>query len=481
MKHYLTLLVFLIMGGCVEKFVIPDTIIEESSGGFLAGDTTYLLLNPVWDESYDLVNPVEISIAQDGRVFVADSGQKSIIVFDQNGNKPSGFDGLKDLHYASQLLSPIDVDVDQKMNVFFIDGSQRIFIWNYFWNLSGLSHISSSGTFVHLATGATEDWDASSLQWEERLNDNEWVLADISFSQDQSRIDSILNPHIFYDGQSHMNKEKDTFYLGDSSKLSAITAPATDENYIYATDHYGGFNNYQQRVMRVDFRKSDVIITNDGDTLWAFKGIFGATIKGQGTGGGTVNDPQSIDIDYLGNIYYSQLGDYFSIHKIIPNYSGDYATYTSGFQPTWEIMQNSYFNNPMDVAVDRDLKIYVANTLAQEVLIFNPNGDYFLKAGVDISIVDTTVNMWSIVDTLAIDTTITLNDSVTVDTVFYEAIYDSVSVDTFFKKEEKGLLLKPTAVTVDKRGVIYVCDPNSSSVFRFRLSNTLDEDLQPNE
>jgi len=131
--------------------------------------------------------------------------------------------------------------------------------------------------------------------------------------------------------------------------------------------------------------------------------------------------------------------------------------------------------------VDRDLKIYVANSNEQEILIFNPDGDYFLKAGVQFSTIDTTVNIWSIVDTLAIDTTLTINDSVTVDTVFYEAIYDSVSVDTFYKREEKGLLEKPSAVTVDKRGVVYVCDPTTSSVLRFRLSNTLDEDLQPNE
>jgi len=476
---YIFILFFFV--GCVEKFIIPDTIIDETSGSFLAGDTTYLLLNPVWDEAYELVHPVEISIAQDGRVFVADSGNNSIIVFDQNGNRPSGFDGLKNLNYTYQTISPIDVDIDQKMNIFFIDGTQRIFMWNYYWNHTGISHISSSGTFVHLATGATEDWDATTAQWEERINDSEWGLAQISFSQDQARIDSALSPHIFYDGQEQINKEKDTFYSGDSSKISAITAPASDENYIYATDHYGGLNNFQQRVMKIDFRKSDLIITNEGDTLWTFKGVFGATIKGQGTGGGTVNDPKSIDVDYLGNIYYSQFGDYFPIHKIIPNYSGDYTTYSSGLQPTWDIMQSGLFSQPTDIAVDRDLKIYVANSNEQEILIFNPDGDYFLKAGVQFSTIDTTVNIWSIVDTLAIDTTLTINDSVTVDTVFYESIYDSVTVDTFYKREEKGLLVKPSAVTVDKRGVVYVCDPTTSSVLRFRLSNTLDEDLQPNE
>lgn len=482
MKKFITIFTLLFLFGCVEKFVIPDTIIEETSGNFLAGDTTYLLLNPIWDETYELVHPVEISIAQDGRVFVADSGKNSIVVFDQNGGEPDGFEGLLNLADPNNNpISPIDVDIDQKMNVFFIGGDQRIYNWNYYWNHVGVSQISSGGTFVHIETGATEDWDATTPQWEERLNDTEWGLANINFNTDPARIDSIIKPHIFYDGQEQINKEKDTFYSGDSSKISGITTPSSDENYIYTTDHYGGLNNVQQRVMRVDFRKSDLIITNDGDTLWTFKGIFGSTIKGQGTGSGTVNNPKSIDVDYLGNIYYSQLGDYFPIHKIIPNYSGDYATYSSGFQPTWDIMQSGQFNRPLDVAVDRDLKVYVANSDEKEILVFNPNGDYFLKAGVQFTTVDTIVNIWSIVDTLAIDTTITIQDSVIVDTVFYEAIYDSVAVDTFYKKEEKGLLERPTAVTVDKRGVVYVCDPSVSSILRFKLSNTLDEDLQPNE
>ena len=54
-----------------------------------------------------------------------------------------------------------------------------------------------------------------------------------------------------------------------------------------------------------------------------------------------------------------------------------------------------------------------------------------------------------------------------------------VEVDTFIVKEMKGLLISPQAVTVDKRGVIYICDTPTSRILRYRLSNKLDEDLQP--
>jgi hypothetical protein len=37
------------------------------------------------------------------------------------------------------------------------------------------------------------------------------------------------------------------------------------------------------------------------------------------------------------------------------------------------------------------------------------------------------------------------------------------------------------AVAVDNRGVIYVCDRSEGAIFRFKLSNSLDEDIIPNE
>jgi len=89
----------------------------------------------------------------------------------------------------------------------------------------------------------------------------------------------------------------------------------------------------------------------------------------------------------------------------------------------------------------------------QEIQVFDSNGQFFKKAGVEEVTVDTT--MW-----------------VTHGNV-------DVEVDTFIVKEMKGFLTSPQAVTVDKRGVIYICDTPTSRILRYRLSNKLDEDLQP--
>ena len=97
---------------------------------FGAGDTTFLQINPLWDIQYGMEQPTEISIAQDGRIFIADKERNSILVLEQNGETPIGFEDLLDLTDNTGLsVSPIDVDIDKKMNVFFIDGSNRIFVW----------------------------------------------------------------------------------------------------------------------------------------------------------------------------------------------------------------------------------------------------------------------------------------------------------------------------------------------------------------
>ena len=129
MRNIITFILILILVSCSEPFKIPNNINSEPSNTFGAGDTTFLLLSPSWDGSYGLEEPTEISIAPDGRIFVADKGSNSIHVFNQDGSIPTGFNDLKTLKgVEGNLLYPIDVDIDDKMNVYFIDGSEIIYV-----------------------------------------------------------------------------------------------------------------------------------------------------------------------------------------------------------------------------------------------------------------------------------------------------------------------------------------------------------------
>ena len=72
-------------------------------------------------------------------------------------------------------------------------------------------------------------------------------------------------------------------------------------------------NNNQHRIVQIDFIRTLLLELSGGDLVWAYTGRYGSTVKGYGTGAGTVNKPLSIDTDYQGNLYYTQQGDYFPV------------------------------------------------------------------------------------------------------------------------------------------------------------------------
>jgi len=196
---------------------------------------------------------------------------------------------------------------------------------------------------------------------------------------------------------------------------------------VYVTDNFGGVNN-QYRIIEIDFYRSLLLELANGDTVWSFMGRFGSTVKGFGTGAGTVNGPLGLDVDYQGNLYYTQVGDYFPAHMIIPNFSGDFAVYTSGFQPgADDIMEADRFSNAEDIAVDNNKNIYVVDNVNRDVTVFNSYGDFFKKVG--------------------------------------------------YGQDSLKILTEPVAATVDQNGVLYVCDRSDGSIYRFRLSNELNEDI----
>ena len=439
-------LVLLILG-CIEKMTLPTAI--NTNTEFAAGDTTYLIVNPVWDETYGFVAPIEISIAPDGHIFVADSAANCIFVLDQSGNVLSDYDDLKGLdNIDNTTVSPIDVDVDQKMNVYFIDGSNRIYRWNHYWNNVGVESFAAAAIFSNTANGDTIRLGHQDPQWFELLNHPEWIMTSIEWSNEQTVIDSILGPHVFFEGSWARNTFADLYYESENNSFSGIAATLDSDNYIYAQDYH------HNRIIKIILERSQYIQLSNGEFVWVHSGTFGQTVIAEGTGAGTVNVPLGIDVDYAGNLYYSQGGEFFSVHKVRPVVTGSYTVYQSVFQEgTNEIMDLFRFGSPADVAVDLNQNIYVANTGGQEIQVFNSNGQLFKKAGVEEVTVDTT--MW-----------VTHGNT-------------DVEVDTFIVKEMKGLLISPQAVTVDKRGVIYICDTPTSRILRYRLSNKLDEDLQP--
>ena len=126
----------------------------------------------------------------------------------------------------------------------------------------------------------------------------------------------------------------------------------------------------------------------------------------------------------------TQKGEFFPVHMIIPNYSGDFATFNSGFQPgISDIMDPNQYSTPADITVDLDRNIYVVDDNKAEIRVFDNKGDFFKNI-------------------------------------------------QYYSKEDSTLIMnQPVAIAVDNRGILYVCDKGDKSIYRFKLSNNLDEDI----
>ncbi len=430
--------------GCINKMELPADINTDVE--FSAGDTTYLPVNPIWGTERGFQSPIEISIAQDGRIFVADSAAQSIFVLDQGGNIVTGFDELRTVTVDGNSVHPIDVDIDTKMNVFFIDGSDKIFCWNQLWNLLGIEAYAFGGIFL-TETGEDSFIVSHNESWLTAVNNTNWELIDVTWSNEQSVIDSLLSARCVFDGQS-ADTTGDIWYSSGMSSFSGLTTLRDEAMQIFTSDYF------HDRILALNMRRSHLIRLSSGQEIWTHDLVFGHTVSEYGTGAGTVNKPVCIDSDGNGNLYYGQTGDFFQIHKIQPVLGGTYPVYPSVFQPGINDIMDLYrFESPRDVTVDNHQSVYVANTMEQEVQVFDNDGQFFMKAGVESVTVDTSI--W----------------------IFIGA--DSVLTDTFLVVEKKEYLEYPSAVAVDEKGVIYVCDPSSSSIVRFRLSNQLDENLNP--
>ncbi|MFQ6604406.1 MAG: hypothetical protein ACE5D8_02520 [Fidelibacterota bacterium] len=446
------LVILILLTGCVERTPYYSDVNNDNIFG--AGDTTYVQLSPVWDAAMGLQTPMDISIAQDGLLYIADSAAHRILVLDQGGTPQPAYDQLSGLvDDQGQTISPLDVDIDKKMNVFFIDGSARVFCWNHYWNQTGIDSIAAAATFVH-ENGSTITLTAGTDEWTELLNDRDWTMTQVQWAAPQAKIDSLLRPHLFYDGANPRHSFTDIHYESELSRFTGITTIKDFSNYIVVSDA-GGEDSTDHRLLQIDFQRVDLLKLSTGNSVWSFTGIFGQTVVEYGTGAGFANHPVSVDADENGNLFYTQLGSQFGAHKVRPIVTGSYVTFTSTYTGgVNDIMDLGRFQQPRDIAVDHKGMIYIANTGAREIQVFDFEGGFFKKAGVEETRIDTTI--W----------------------VFDGA--DSTLVDTILVTEGWGELAYPSAVTVDNRGIIYICDPISGLIQRYRLSNFLDEDLQPN-
>lgn len=443
LKYFIVVLLFIVSACEYNPITLPSAS-DSSSVPFNPGDIRYIPINPVWGGApWNFNHPADIFISMDDYIFVADSGNSQVLVMDKTGNIVEGDDfgnnflplrNIKNKDNSAESIRPVGITVDLKLNVFIVDKSDNIYVWNQYINNIGVDSLATAVVYYNPSTNETEIVDDFSMSYE--LEDEGYLIDRGIFEYDSLEIDSLSAPHIFYDDLSN----------GEAKFVSVAAAPF-GENVIYVTD-IG-----KQRIAEIEFERSAYVKLKNGITLWQHRGKFVSDAITAGTGAGTVNDPRGICIDEGGSIYYTQLGENFGFHKVRKVLStGKWVSvFTLGEH---EIMDLGRFVEPYDVSTDDEGNIFVLNTGVNEVQEFNSNGEFTRKAGVRF----------------------VQTDTIFIDTVYTELDTTYTERDTIVTREYNDILKHPEGIYVDD-GVVYIVDSGNNRILRFKLSSDVDIEI----
>ncbi len=328
-KIYGTILLMLfLVATCGQKMPLPK--VEASPESFGASDTSYVHLTTTWDAAtlgYSAANPmtpVDIAIGADGYIFVADRTNDRIMTISPAGELINYFN----LDKIAPVSNPTAIDIDAKLNLLIVNGSNVIYVWNQYLNTIGVDSILT-----------------------------DYIHGKYIFSADQSKIDSVLGIHPFYVDDNEL------------SSFQGITFGPSSDSTIFVSD---SGNN---RILSLKIKYSGAVRLSNGYMHPTFKGQFAANIANYGSGAGTVDNPRGITADAEGNLYFTQLGGNFLVQKLIKQATNYISAYTLYVHP---IMDLNRFFGPVDVALDANEAIFVLDAEEGRVQKFFNKG---VKAG----------------------------------------------------------------------------------------------------
>ena len=312
--------------GCGIKMELPMVVSSPESFG--ANDTSYTHLNLIWDAATigyypsNLMAPVDIAIGEDGYLFVADSANNIIITISQSGNLINP----QNLNSIEPIATPSGIDIDAKLNLLIVNGTNIVYVWNQYLNNIGVDSILIG------------------------INDEQNLI----FSAETAKIDSVLGIHPFYIDEN------------ETSKFQGIAFGPSADSTVFITDKG---NN---RILKLKIKFSGAVKLKNRRLHPTFYGNYEKDVATYGSGAGTVDNPQGITVDENGNIYFTQLGGNFLVQKLTKQGENYFSQYTLYEDP---IMDLNRFQGPYDIALDKNDAIFVIDTEKGKAYKFFNKGD----------------------------------------------------------------------------------------------------------
>ena len=431
LTYFILLFTTFVLFNCGHIESLPTVSEAEQS------DTAYVHIFPDWEkDEFGFNTPKDVLVGDDGYIFIADSGNSRIVVLDQAGvvvtddEFGNNFQDLGEIKVpGKENIEPLQLSQDSKMNLLFIDGSNQVYAWNQYYNNAGIRYVSKEVILYNS--------DLDQYLHSDRMDSlsyylgNGYTLYDAIVDSSEELINSILAPHVIFDGNDPKNYEFVDDY-GDTrnSKIVDIAVFGGDySNLLYIMD------KRYDRIVKLKYVIKQLLIMGTDSSLsvaFDYECIFSEVATSKGFGAGFVMEPTSIATDISGNIYFTQTGGVYPSHGIS---AGSYRTL---FDPLDEddILDTERFPFARNIGVDFRGIIYVVDAINNIVQAFDSKGTFQRNIGT------------------------TLVDS------------DSSAVI-----EVADILSNPEAIFIDEN-IVYIADTGNSRIVRFQYSILTQQNLQ---
>ncbi|MDD3807461.1 MAG: hypothetical protein PHE86_05445 [Candidatus Marinimicrobia bacterium] len=437
--------------GCIDTMDLP-TAVTDTPKGISSDKDAYIELTPRWSfEELGVSDIRDMVVAKDGRLYLADPKSNKISVIRTSGSIEEGvYDTLRSLIVHNHQISPFSVTVDSRFIVYFTDKSDTVYAWFQYMNMVEIEGIVTSFNYLVNNEMVTANPLVGEFNEAYRRIPGSEIL-----DTNPSRLDSLLKPLPIYISRAKENSVatidpvtgealgNNPVYAKLAKSFNAIAPEGSDMRTIAVMD---SLNN---RLIKFRLLPTVLVKLKNGRFIWHYKGVYENFIAEQGTGAGTVSKPVSLYSDPSGNLLYTQLGDYFGIHKLQYR-NGNYSSaFSLGLN---DIMDLDRFEAAMDVVVGDDASIFVLDSALHAVLKFSANGDFQKFVAVR--------EEWiQISDTTWIDEQATVKDTL-IQTAFHDLL-DSPQCLAFYND------------------VLYVADRGHKKVLRFTRTKAAIEDPNP--
>ncbi len=334
-----------IHSGCDFK-KLPLPVEQGDVTGFGANDTSYIEIKPVWNSArlgITLDQPTDIIVGPDGYLWLTNSAGNEIVALKKSGEviRRDRFDQIK------PVARPVAISLDSRLNLFIVNGSNKIFIWNEYLNIAGVEAVAFKAIFKR-ANGDTVHYSVQEAEEFFQTGIDSLTFVQYNFSENPADIEQVTAVHEFYTAP-----EQELQYFG-------IAAGKFGSDRIYVAE------SYKNRIARFNLIPYAGVKLANGRKMFAYKGRFDRNVMTFGSGAGTVDTPRGIYVDKNGNLYLTQWGGNFRVQKLTAgSFISQYELYKH------PIMDLNRFGQPNDITLDDQNNIFIVDRQLKRVFKFD--------------------------------------------------------------------------------------------------------------